>query len=60
MEVKRPTPVEASLDWLSKIDTRITDNFDSETRAIVDHYVFALREALRAAAALPMAWKLNL
>jgi hypothetical protein len=48
MEVKRPTPVEASLDWLSKIDTRITDNFDSETRASVDHYIFALREALRA------------
>jgi hypothetical protein len=48
MKAKRPTPVEASLDWLNKIDTRITDYFDWETRATVEHHISALREALRA------------
>jgi hypothetical protein len=49
MKAKRPTPVEASLDWLNKIDTRITDYFDWETRATVEHHISALREALREA-----------
>jgi hypothetical protein len=48
MEATRPTPVEASLDWLHKIDTRITDYFDWETRSVVEHHISALREALRA------------